>query len=205
MRFTIFAALLAVTSLPSIADAACGGNFGTFLNGLKAEAPSHGIDKATAERFLHSVRADPAVLRADRSQGVFQRPFVDFSRRLISNDRINRGRSNGKRYNKTFNRVEQNYGVDRGVLLAFWAFETDFGAIQGNSTQPMHWSPLHMIAVALSCSALKFLPQWNCLSGANLTPPKPRAHGPAKSAWSRCYPMTFSKTALMAMAMATCL
>jgi lytic murein transglycosylase len=132
MRFTIFAALLAVTSLPSIADAACGGNFGTFLNGLKAEAPSHGIDKATAERFLHSVRADPAVLRADRSQGVFQRPFVDFSRRLISNDRINRGRSNGKRYNKTFNRVEQNYGVDRGVLLAFWAFETDFGAIQGN-------------------------------------------------------------------------
>lgn len=132
MRFTIFAALLAATTLPSIAHAACGGNFNTFLNGLKAEAPSHGIDKATAERFLHSVRADPAVLRADQSQGVFQRPFVDFSRRLISNDRIKRGRSNGKRYNKTFNRIEQNYGIDRGVLLAFWAFETDFGAIQGN-------------------------------------------------------------------------
>jgi lytic murein transglycosylase len=31
-----------------------------------------------------------------------------------------------------FDRIEQRYGVSRGVLLAFWAFETDFGAVQGN-------------------------------------------------------------------------
>ena len=115
-----------------MSHAACGGNFNTFLGGLIAEAPRHGIDKTTAQNFLKSVRQDPKVLKADRSQGVFQRPFVDFSRRLISNDRINRGRSNGKKYNRVFNQIESRYGVDRGVLLAFWAFETDFGAIQGN-------------------------------------------------------------------------
>lgn len=131
MRSFVFAALLAATPLSAFA-ATCGGNFNSFKEGLIAEAPTHGVSTETATSFLRSVRADASVLRADRSQGVFQRPFVDFSRRLISNDRINRGRSNGQKYNAIFNRIEQEYGVDRGVLLAFWAFETDYGAIQGD-------------------------------------------------------------------------
>jgi len=132
MRRQFLASFLALTMLPATSHAACGGNFNSFLTGLVTEAPSHGIDKPTAERFLKTVRQDPKVLRADQSQGVFQRPFVDFSRRLISNDRISRGRSNGKKYNQIFNRIEANYGVDRAVILAFWAFETDYGAFQGD-------------------------------------------------------------------------
>jgi lytic murein transglycosylase len=132
MRSILFVALLALAPLPSFAKTTCGGNFNTFLNGLKAEALEHGIDAATADRFLSSVRHTPAVLRADQSQGVFQRPFVDFSRRLISNDRVNRGRTNGKKYDHIFDQIESQYGVDRGVLLAFWAFETDYGAFQGD-------------------------------------------------------------------------
>lgn len=132
MRSKLFAALLALSPLPALADVACGGPFNTFLDGLKSEAPGHGIDADTAARFLRGVRQDPAVLRADRAQGVFQRPFVDFSRRLISNDRINRGRSNAQRYDAIFDRIEADYGVDRHVLLAFWAFETDYGTFQGD-------------------------------------------------------------------------
>ena len=112
--------------------AACGGPFSTFVGGLKTEAVAQGIPAATADAFFATVRQDPAVLRADRKQGVFQLPFVEFSRRLISNDRINRGRANGERYDSVFDRIEREYGVDRGVLLAFWAFETDYGAFQGD-------------------------------------------------------------------------
>ncbi|KEJ90981.1 lytic murein transglycosylase [Sulfitobacter donghicola] len=132
MRSIFLAALLALSPLPALAQSACGGNFNSFLQGLINEAPKHRIDKTTATNFLKGVRRDPAVIRADQSQGVFQRPFVDFSRRLISNDRINRGRSNGQKYKRVFDRIQSRYGVDRGVLLAFWAFETDFGSIQGN-------------------------------------------------------------------------
>lgn len=131
MRTAAFALTLLLT-LPSLAQATCGGSFPDFVAGLKAEAISKGIDAETADRFLASVRLDPKVLKADRRQGVFRRPFLDFSRRLISKDRINRGRANGKRYDKVFARIEAQYGVDRGVLLAFWAFETDYGAIQGD-------------------------------------------------------------------------
>ncbi|MBB3992630.1 lytic murein transglycosylase [Sulfitobacter undariae] len=132
MRSHFFAALIAFTPLPLLAQTSCGGAFSTFLDGLAAEAPTHGIDTDTAKTFLRSVRSDPAVLRADGSQGVFQRPFVDFSRRLISNDRIDRGRRNAQQYDSTFDIIEGEYGVDRNVLLAFWAFETDYGTFQGD-------------------------------------------------------------------------
>lgn len=132
MRLRFVTALLTFAALPALADTPCGGSFDTFLDGLKSEAATQGIPPDTATAFLRSVQRDPAVLRADRAQGVFQRPFIDFSRRLISNDRINRGRSNAARYSAIFDRIEADYGVDRHVLLAFWAFETDYGAIQGD-------------------------------------------------------------------------
>lgn len=130
MRRLMMAAALACAPLPALAT--CGGSFSGFIDGLKSEAIENGIAPETAARFFRSVRQDPAVLRADRKQGVFQLPFVDFSRRLISQDRINRGRSNGTRYDAIFDRVEADYGVDRNVLLAFWAFETDYGTFQGD-------------------------------------------------------------------------
>ncbi|MGJ5619986.1 lytic murein transglycosylase [Sulfitobacter sp. MF3-043] len=132
MRPIFFAAVLLAAPLTAFADTPCGGPFTTFIEGLKTEAAASGIAPATANAFLANVGLDPSVLRADQKQGVFQIPFVEFSRRLISNDRINRGRSNGQKYDAVFDRIEANYGVDRGVLLAFWAFETDYGTFQGD-------------------------------------------------------------------------
>ena len=132
MRSLFFAA--ALTVLPALAQARvpCGGPFSDFVSDLKSQAVSQGFDAFTADRFFAGIKSDPSVLRADGAQGVFQRPFVDFSRRLISADRINRGKRNGQQYDAIFDRIEATYGVDRGVLLAFWAFETDYGAIQGD-------------------------------------------------------------------------
>jgi lytic murein transglycosylase len=36
------------------------------------------------------------------------------------------------RYDAVFDRIARDYGVSRGVLLAFWAFETDYGGFQGD-------------------------------------------------------------------------
>jgi len=109
----------------------CGGKFSNFVAGLKSEAVAKGHSAATVDRFFANTRIDQSVLKADRSQGVFQKPFTEFARRLISNDRLNRGRGNAKKYNRTFTAMEKAYGVPREVILAFWAFETDYGAFQG--------------------------------------------------------------------------
>ncbi|WP_422049141.1 lytic murein transglycosylase [Shimia sp.] len=125
------AAFLSITTA-STAIAQCGGSFNSFVNGLKQEARAKGYDKSTVNAFFANVRQDPATIKADRSQGVFQRPFLDFSQRLISQNRINVGRKKAQQYASTFDRIERQYGVSRGVLLAFWAFETDYGAFQGD-------------------------------------------------------------------------
>ena len=122
--------LMVLTATPALS--ACGGSFGTFVQGLKAEAISRGHDAATVDRFFAWVRQDGAVLKADRAQGVFQLDFTTFARRLISQNRINAGVANAKKYDRVFDRIEQDYGISRGVLLAFWAFETDYGAFQGD-------------------------------------------------------------------------
>lgn len=126
----LFAA--AFLGLPSAGWAKCGGNFADFVKEMQSEARSKGYDAATVDRFFANVRVDSKVLKADRSQGVFQLDFTSFSRRLISTDRLNKARRNGQKYDHIFDRMEHEYGVSRGVLLAFWAFETDFGSYQGD-------------------------------------------------------------------------
>ncbi len=116
----------------SAAMAQCGGSFSGFVDGLKSEALAAGYSRATVDGFFQGVQQDQKVLRADRSQGVFQKPFIEFSRRLISQNRIDTGRSKAKQYKSVFDRIEAEYGVSRGVLLAFWAFETDYGGFQGD-------------------------------------------------------------------------
>jgi len=114
------------------AQSQCGGSFSGFVKGLKKEALSTGHSRASVDAFFRGVAQDPKVLRADRAQGVFQKPFIEFSRRLISKNRLDKGRANSRKYDAVFTRIEQEYGVSRGVLLAFWAFETDYGGYQGN-------------------------------------------------------------------------
>lgn len=110
----------------------CGGDFQTFKAGLRDEAVAMGHDAEVARRFLSGARQDSSVLRRDRAQGIFQTPFIEFSRKLISQDRLDRGRQLSQRWDEVFDRIERDYGISRGVLLAFWAFETDYGAFQGD-------------------------------------------------------------------------
>ena len=123
--------VLAVLASP-LAAQQCGGSFADFKAGLITEAVARGYVRARAEAFLSTARIDDTVLRADRAQGVFQRDFIDFSRRLISNERIQNAARQEQRQEAIFDRIEAEMGISRGVLLAFWAFETDFGAVQGD-------------------------------------------------------------------------
>ncbi|WP_417724475.1 lytic murein transglycosylase [Salipiger sp.] len=113
-------------------DTPCGGEFAAFVDGLESEAVASGHDPDTVRRFLAGVRLDPKVLQSDRGQGIFQTPFIEFSRKLISQNRLDRGRAMSEQWDEVFDRIETDFGIARGVLLAFWAFETDYGSFQGD-------------------------------------------------------------------------
>src|SRR6056297_701390 len=132
MRFSAFIGALLIAGAAQAQDVPCGGGFGQFVSALEQEAVALGHEPETVRRFFAGVQQDGSVLRADRRQGIFQDPFITFSRKLISQSRLDKGRQMADRYDATFDRIEREYGLSRGVLLAFWAFETDYGAFQGD-------------------------------------------------------------------------
>lgn len=128
LRFLILAAIFC----GPVSAETCGGSFKRFVSALSAKAQADGVAPHQVSAFFDGVRQDPKVLKADRAQGVYQKPFLEFSRRLISAQRLKKGRAMSRDWDAVFNRAEQEYGISRGVLLAFWAFETDYGGYQGN-------------------------------------------------------------------------
>lgn len=133
MRLAVFIAMILALSAGARAQQVpCGGSFGSFVAGLKQEAARRGHPDRAIDGFFRSIRHDPRTIRADRAQGVFQLDFISFSRRIISQNRIDNGRHNSRKWDGVFDRIERQLGVPRGVLLAFWALETDYGQVQGD-------------------------------------------------------------------------
>ncbi|CZT35642.1 lytic murein transglycosylase [Rhizobium sp. 9140] len=112
--------------------APCGGDLAAFLAGVKTEAVAKGIPADVVDRALAGAVIDEKVLGRDRAQGVFKQTFAEFSNRTVSKARLDIGAKKMKEYASVFARAEQEYGVPAPVITAFWAMETDFGAVQGN-------------------------------------------------------------------------
>ncbi|TRC90726.1 lytic murein transglycosylase [Mesorhizobium sp. WSM4310] len=131
LRSQALAALfLCATALPAIAQE-CGGDFETWKQGVAAEAKAAGVG-AVGLDALEDATFDERALARDRAQGVFTQTFIEFSNRMISAYRLKQGAANMKKYADVFARADQQFGVQAPVITAFWALETDFGAVQGD-------------------------------------------------------------------------
>ncbi|MEK1926486.1 MAG: lytic murein transglycosylase [Rhizobium giardinii] len=117
----------------TVAPAApCGGDLASFLQGVKAEAIAKGIPAEAVNRALAGAAISEKVLGRDRAQGVFKQSFTEFSQRTVSKGRLDTGAKKMKEYAAVFERAESEFGVPAPVITAFWAMETDFGAVQGD-------------------------------------------------------------------------
>ncbi|RWP06499.1 lytic murein transglycosylase [Mesorhizobium sp.] len=131
LRLEILAALfLAATAAPAAAQQ-CGGDFQAWKQGVVAEAKNAGVGTAGLEA-LETAALDGKVLARDRAQGVFTQTFIEFSNRMISAYRLKQGAVILKTYADVFARADREFGVQAPVIAAFWALETDFGAVQGD-------------------------------------------------------------------------
>lgn len=126
----VVSTLFAGTALAQTAP--CGGDLAAFLEGVRAEAVASGIAADAVDTALAGARIDKKVLSMDRSQGVFRQTFLEFSKRTVSQARLDIGRRKMKDYAEVFAKAEADYGVPAPVITAFWALETDFGAVQGD-------------------------------------------------------------------------
>ena len=132
MRAILVGMVVGLMAGPAAAEVPCGGDFGGWLQGVKAEAIRAGHAAATVDAFFATARQDAKVLKADRSQGVFRKTFLEFSKSLISDSRMKNGKAAAGKYAAVFGRMQADYGISPGIITAFWAFETDFGQVQGD-------------------------------------------------------------------------
>jgi lytic murein transglycosylase len=110
----------------------CGGSFADFTAKMKAQAESMTYPPQVTDPFFGAANYMQRTIDADRRQGIFKTDFISFTRKLIAQYRLDKGRQNADRYDAIFTRIERELGVPRWILLSFWAFETDFGAFTGD-------------------------------------------------------------------------
>jgi lytic murein transglycosylase len=108
------------------------GTFERWLAGFRQEAVTAGISRSTIAAALDGMSMDPAVLGRDRKQSFFAQSFLAFSEKLTPPNRLQNGLAKLKQHRDLMAKVEQEFGVQGPVIVAFWALESDFGAVVGN-------------------------------------------------------------------------
>jgi len=131
------AAAVAVFALATGAQAAAscgktGAGFDAWKSDFAAQARSEGIGGkglaalAGANYATKTISVDRAIHKA------FSGSVDAFMKRRGGAAIISKGRALKKSNAAMFDRIESNYGVSPGVLLAIWGMETGFGASLGN-------------------------------------------------------------------------
>jgi lytic murein transglycosylase len=125
--------LAALMAGPAVAAPRCvnTGSFDKWVEQFKKDAIAQGISPKVLAAAAPELTFDESVIKRDSGQGVFQRTFIDFSKRLLANPRIPNGINKMKEHAALFARIEQTYGVPPEVITAVWGLESDYGAIFG--------------------------------------------------------------------------
>src|ERR1700744_5502736 len=101
IRVTWLVLALGIIPLPAQAAAHCGGDFGTWLQGLKQDAAAAGVSQRTIQSALANITNDPSIIARDHSQGVFKQSFEQFSGRMVP-PRLSRGKLMLQQYGSVF-------------------------------------------------------------------------------------------------------
>ncbi len=127
---TLAAALLGVLVAGPALAGSCSNteSFASWLAKFKRDAMAQGISQRTLAEAAPDLVYDPAVIRRDRGQAIFQKTFLEFSDSLLGGYRIPNGQKKLKENARLFARIEQRFGVPGPVLTAFWGLESDYSA-----------------------------------------------------------------------------
>src|ERR1700732_3853653 len=113
--------------------------FDQWRDAFRTRALAKGISDATWTRVMDRIEPDMSVFKQMRNQPEFHEQIWQYINRRVSDWRIIAGKEALKKYEALFARIEQDYGVQRGTLLALWGVESAFGdpLVQQNHMRPV--------------------------------------------------------------------
>lgn len=101
-----------------------------MLDDVRSRAVSENISAETIDATLKSPAFIPSIVRSDKNQSEFKLTLSGYLDRTVSPKRIKHGRGMRAKYPTMLSRVENMYGVQPHVILAFWGMESNFGDVK---------------------------------------------------------------------------
>ncbi|WP_241003998.1 lytic murein transglycosylase [Magnetospirillum aberrantis] len=124
-------AMQASAGLAHAQDATPKPDFQTFLRGVEADAVARGIRPQTAAEALTGVEHIDRVIELDRKQPEFTFTLQDYLARVVSKQKVEKGRRMMAENRALLTAIGKKYGVQPKYVVALWGIETDYGRVTG--------------------------------------------------------------------------
>jgi membrane-bound lytic murein transglycosylase B len=147
----------ALLAHPLAALAAASPGFAQWRDHFRARALASGISEATYARAMGHVEPDMSVFTQMQSQPEFDEQIWQYINRRVSDWRIIAGKRALQANEALFARIERDFGVERGTLLALWGVESAYG---DPLVQQNHMRPIFPSLAALAWNAPRRRPYW---------------------------------------------
>ncbi|UGV26578.1 lytic murein transglycosylase [Rhodopseudomonas boonkerdii] len=123
---------------PRVSLAAPAG-FDAWRDSFRTKATAKGISATTYDRVMGRLEPDMSVFQKMRKQPEFHEQVWQYVNRRASDWRITAGKEALRKNAGLFDRIERDFGVERGTLLALWGVESAYGdpLVQQNHMRPV--------------------------------------------------------------------
>ena len=102
-------------------------SFNAWIKGFKKRAISEGVSEKTFIEVMSNVKFLPKVIGYDRYQPEFYEDTLTYIKKRANKKRIKNGLALYKKEKKIIDKVENDFLVEKELLLALMAIETNFG------------------------------------------------------------------------------
>jgi membrane-bound lytic murein transglycosylase B len=131
LRAVLVAPLLALLSGPGAMEARAA-TFDDWLADLRRDAQKRGVSTATLDAALAGAAPIDRILELQNRQPESRLSWSEYGRRVVSDDRVLRGRQMMGEHANLLARVAAEHGVQPRFLVALWGIESDFGHHTGD-------------------------------------------------------------------------
>ena len=106
-------------------------DFDSWLENFKKQAIESGISKKVVEEVMQDARFLPKVIEYDRFQPEFYEDTFTYIKKRASKKKIKEGLKLYKKEKKIIDKVEDQFKIEKELLLALMGIETNFGKYLG--------------------------------------------------------------------------
>ena len=122
-RRTAFALPILLAAPAHAATYANGGDWNGFIAGVKADARKLGIRQTTLDRAFAHIKLNQRVIDLDHRQPEFTMTWAQYRDRIVSKERIARGREAYGRHRELLAKVCAHYRVPASPIVGIWGLE----------------------------------------------------------------------------------